>query len=151
MSAVTNTSSSSALAQKVAPISKLWWVGLVAAAVSALGNVIFYWVSKGLGVSYMMPAEPGSTDLAPLPVVFVIIASVLPAVVATAVYAGLGRFLARPVRTFWIIAVVLLVASFAMPLTLPAAVSGGTIFSLEVMHVIAAAAIVGVLTTLGRE
>ena len=47
---------------------------------------------------------------------------------------------------------VFLVLSFLLPLVnLPATVDGPTIFALEMMHVIAAVAIVGVLTFLGRE
>jgi hypothetical protein len=138
--------------QKVAPISKLWWVGLVAAGTAALGNVVFYLISRGLGVSYLMPVEPGSSELAILPVGVVIFASAVPAVVATILYAILGKFLARPITVFWIISAVVLLLSMALPLVnLPATVDNATVFALEVMHVIAAVATVGVLTTLGRE
>jgi hypothetical protein len=64
----------------------------------------------------------------------------------------LGKFLSRPILAFWIISAVFLALSFSLPIVnLPATVDGPTIFALEVMHVIAAAAIVGVLTFLGRE
>lgn len=148
MSAITTSSQ----AQKVAPISKLWWVGLVAAGASALGNVVFFFISRGLGVSYLMPLEPGSTELATLPVMIVIVASLVPAVAATILYTILGKFLSRPILIFRIISAVALVLTFVMPIVnLPATVDGSTIFALEVMHVISAVAIVGVLTSLGRE
>ena len=147
MSAITN----SIQLQKVVPLSKLWWVGVVAAGASALGNLLFFLISRGMGVAYMMPATPGSTELAPLAIGVLIFSSVFPAVVATILYAILGKLLSKPVTIFWIISAVVLVLSFAMPFTLPDGVDGPTTISLEVMHVISAAAIVGVLTTLGRE
>ena len=138
--------------QKVSPLSKLWWVGLVAAGAAALGNLIFYFISRGLGVSYLMPVEPGSTELAPLPAGIVIFASIVPAVAATFLYAILGKLVSRPVTVFWIISAIVLLLSMALPfVNLPDTVDSATVFALEVMHVIAAAAIVGVLTTLGRD
>jgi hypothetical protein len=52
-------------------------------------------------------------------------------------------------RLLWIISAVFLILSFFPPLGLP--VSTAVKVVLNLMHVVAAAAIVGVLTTLGRE
>ena len=60
-------------------------------------------------------------------------------VVATIVYSILNRFTGNPNRWFTIIAVVLLVVSFASPLTLPGAPTM-MIVVLEAMHLVAAAA-----------
>lgn len=53
-------------------------------------------------------------------------------------------------RVFRIVAVVLLVLSFATPLTIPSAPLS-MILSMEVMHVAAWAVIVGLLTKLARR
>ncbi len=55
----------------------------------------------------------------------------------------------RPIRTFRIVAAVVLVLSFATPLTIPGAPLS-MILTLELMHVVAAVVIVGILTTLAR-
>ncbi len=55
----------------------------------------------------------------------------------------------RPIRTFRIVAAVVLVLSFATPLTIPGAPLS-MILTLELMHVVAAVVIVGMLTTLAR-
>lgn len=137
--------------RRVAPISKLWWVGLVAAGVAAIANVIFYWMSSAVGIPYLIPVQGPDAPLEPLPTVAVIIATIIPTVVATILFGILGRFLSNPVRVFVIISVVVLVASFAMPFTLPAAVALSTKIALNVMHVVAAVVIVGVLIQLGSE
>ena len=142
---------SSNQAQKVAPISKLWWVGLVAASGAAIANLILFLITRGLGIPYIMPLQGPDAMLEALPASMVVIASVVPAIAATILFAILGKFLAQPIRVFWIIATVFLVISLAAPLTLPAAVALSTKIGLTLMHVVAGATIVGILTTLGRE
>ncbi len=135
--------------QQIAPISKLWWVGIVAGVVSAVGNLIFFFITSVAGISYMIPIENPDV-LEPLPATVVAIASFVPAIGATILFALLGRFLSQGVRIFTIISIVFLVLSFAMPFTLPAAVPMATKIALNVMHVISGVAIVGVLLKLGK-
>lgn len=130
--------------------SRLLWVGPLAGVVAAVSNLIVLAIVQNLGgITLMAPAGPGSTEMAPLPAIVVIIATVVPALAATILLAVLGKFLARPIHVFWIISVVFLLLSFAAPLGLPVGVA--TKITFEVMHIVAALAIVGVLTTLGRE
>jgi hypothetical protein len=79
----------------------------------------------------------------------VVIASVVPAIAATVFLAILGKFAPRPILVFRIISVVFLLVSFGGPLSLPVDIS--TKVALSVMHVVAGAVIVGMLTMLGRE
>ena len=136
---------------QVAPISKLWWVGLAAAVASALGNVIVYGLGALLSVPWFVPAGPGSTELMPLPIFAVILFSAVPAIVATIIYAILGKFLARPILIFWIISIVFLLVSFFPVITLPENVFLSTRIGLSIMHVVAGGAIVGILTIVGRK
>ncbi len=136
---------------QVAPISKIWWVGLVAAISAAVVNVIFFLVTKGLGVPYIMPLQGPDAALEALPAMMVAIASIIPAIGATILLVILGKFLANPIRIFWIISGVFLVISFAGPLTEPATVAVSTKIALNIIHVIAGVAIVGVLTKLGQK
>lgn len=148
MSAITNASLQS---EQVAPISKLWWVGLVAAGVAATVNVIFFTITKTLGVPYIMPVQGPGSPLEILPVEIVVISSIAPAIGATILYLILGKFLSRPVRIFLIISIIFWVISFIPPLTLPTSVTVSTKASLCAMHVLAGTVIVGVLTTIGRK
>lgn len=148
MSAVTQ---SSVQAGQVAPISKLWWVGLVAALSATVANVIFFVVTKGLGIPYILPLQGPEAPLELLPVMMVVIASMVPTIGATFLLVVLGKFLAKPLRVFWIISVVFLLGSLVLPLTLPVTVAVSTKIGLSAMHVIAGAAIVGVLSKLGRH
>lgn len=135
--------------RQIAPLSKLWWVGIVAGVVSAVGNLIFFFITSVAGISYMIPVQNPEV-LEPLPAMVVAIASFMPAIGATILFALLGRFLSQGVRIFTIISVLFLIVSFAMPFTLPAAVPMATKIALNVMHVISGVAIIGVLLKLGK-
>ncbi|MGH3086667.1 MAG: DUF6069 family protein, partial [Rubrobacteraceae bacterium] len=94
----------------------------------------------------LVPAASGES---PITAGMVVVASVVGAVGATVVFAVIGLFSRRPARLFWIVSIVALVLSFVAPATIGAPVA--MIMSLEVMHVVAWAVIVGTLTTLTRR
>lgn len=139
---MSTTGNESMRIQQVASFRRLWPIGLVAAAGATIANVVFFFVSKEIGIPYLL-AMQGS--LGPLLPVMVIISSVIPAVAATVLFALLGKFLSRPIRVFTIISIIVLLISFAPPLTMPADVAASTKVGLVVMHIITAAVTVGVL------
>ena len=129
---------------------KLPWVALLAALTAAVANALVYFAALGLGFlpqSVLVPTPGGEHPLMVAPVV---VSSVFGAIGAAIVFAIIGLFARRPVRLFRIAATVVLVLSFAMPLTIPG-VPVAMILSLEVMHVVAWAVIVGLLTTLTHK
>lgn len=145
-----STITSSNQAQKIAPLSKLWWVGLVAGAASAVANLVFFFITSAAGLVYQIPLQGPDAPLEALPAFAIIVASVVPAIGATLLFFLLGRFLSQGVRIFVIVSVLFLIASFAMPFTLPATVAMSTKIALNVMHVISGVAIVGVLLKWGK-
>ena len=152
MAATTNSATNSTHYQQVVPISKLWWVGLVAAVGASITNLVFFTITKSLfTIPYLIPMGGPSGPLRPLSGVLIIVFCVVPAIGATLLLAILGKFVSRPFRVFWIISVVVLLISFMLPLSLPSGVPTSTKIGLGLMHIIAAAVIVGVLTKLGRE
>ncbi len=129
---------------------KLPWVALLAALAAAVANALVYFAASGLGFipqSILVPTPSGEHPLTVAPVA---VSSVVGAIGAAIVFAIIGLFARRPVRLFRIVATVVLVLSFAMPLTIPGA-PVAMILSLEVMHVVAWAVIVGLLTTMARQ
>lgn len=125
-------------------------VALLAALAAALANTLVYYAALGLGFipQDVLIASPGGE--APLTVGPVVISSLAGAVAAAVVFAVVGLLSRRPVRTFRIVAAVALVLSFVPPVTIAGAPIA-MIVSLEVMHVVAWAVIVGLLTTLARK
>ena len=124
--------------------------GLLAAVAAAVANALVYLAASGFGFvpqGFLISMTSGEM---PLTVGLVAITSVVGAVGAAIVFAVIGLFARRPVRSFRIVAAVTLVLSFAMPLTIPDA-PVAVVLSLEVMHVVAWAVIVGLLTTLARK
>ena len=119
-------------------------LGTIVAAVTA--NVLVYAAGSPV-VGY----DPGFVVLAN--VSGTIIFTVFPAIVAVPLYAALVRWTRRPERTFTIISAVVLAVSLVPDITyiptVPGASSGQTAI-LMLMHVVAAAVIVGLLTSYTR-
>ena len=114
--------------------------GVGAAAI----NAVIYLIASAAGAIPATVLVPGMN--LPVTVVPVVLNSFVPAILAAIFLALLQRFARRPIRLFRIIAAVLLVLSFANPFTIPGAPIA-MILVLDLMHIVAAATIVGVLTT----
>lgn len=152
MTTTTNTESASNRNEQIIPINKFWRVGLIAAAGATFANLVFFWFTKAVfGISYIIPMGGPSGPLEPLPAAIIIVFDVVSAVGATILLALLGKYVARPIRLFWIISGVLFLLSFILPLTLPSSVATSTKIGLGLMHPIAWLVIAVVLTRLGRE
>jgi hypothetical protein len=134
--------------RQVAPWSQVAKAGAIAALGATIINLIFFFITRTLGLGYIMPMRP-ELPPEPLPASAVIFATVMPTIAATLFFLALGRFTKQPVRIFLIIAVVFLLFSFGGPMTLPASVTLGTKMALNVMHVFAGVIIVGVLVQMG--
>ncbi len=130
--------------------NRLLWVGPLSGVVAAVANVIVFVICQSLlSIPFMVPMGSPDAPPTPLPIFAVVMASIIPALGATVLYALLGRFTSRPTLIFLIIAVVFLVVSFWGPLGLP--IDGATQLALNAMHVVAGVAIAGMLVTLGRQ
>ena len=125
------------------PVGRLLRVGAVAAALSASANTLVLAIASSLLGAVVIP--PGET------VTFgqVAGASVAGAVGAVVVFAVISRITRRPIRVFLGVAAVGLLLSF-LPIALAGA-TGSSAGTLAIMHVVAAATNVGLLTTLGRK
>lgn len=124
------------------------WVAPLVAVVAAVATGLVYLIASALGA---VPADfviesAGS----PLTLGMVVVSTVVPALLAGVVYALLGRFTRRPVRNFVVLSGVLLVLSFATPLTIAGAPLS-MVLVLELMHVVAAVVIMGGLVSLARK
>jgi hypothetical protein len=122
-------------------------ISLATVVAAVLANVLVYFIGSavvGYDPLFIVLANVSAT----------ILFTVVPAIVAVLLYAVLVRFSGNPARIFTNIAVVVLIVSLIPDLTyipsVPGATSGQTAI-LMVMHVVAAAVIVGMLTTLTRS
>jgi hypothetical protein len=121
---------------------------LVAAIVAAVADVVVYSVGRASGVSMVMPYVWGKPPSV-LPISIVVSFDLLTAILATITFALLVKFTLNGVRVFQIASVPVLLLTFAGPLTLPQT-DISTKATLMAMHVVAAAAIVVVLSVLGK-
>ena len=116
--------------------------GIVAAVLAAVANALVLVGASFLFGAVVVPPDEVLT-LGP-----VVIASAIGAVGAAVVFGIIGRFSRRPVRVFRVIALVVLLLSLVpIPLQGVAWPSAG---ALALMHVVAAAVVVGVLTAPAR-
>lgn len=123
---------------------------LLSAVTAVIANSLIYFTASAMGFipeSVVIPTAGGES---PLTVGIVAITSVIGAVGAAVAFAVIGLFARRPIGLFRIVAVVVLVLSFVTPLTIPGAPLA-MVLSMEVMHVVAWAVIVGLLTTMVRR
>lgn len=150
MSSIALSSSSSSPAP-VAPRAVRWGrfalVGLGTVIAAVLANLLVYLIGSvvvGYDPQFIILANASGT----------ILFTVVPAIVAVLLYAALMRFTSNPARIFTNIAIVVLILSLIPDLTyipsVPGASSGQTAI-LMVMHVVAAAVIVSILTTQTRS
>ena len=145
-----SSSSSSSSSTPVAPRAVSWGrfalVGLGTVIAAVLANLLVYLIGSvvvGYDPQFIVLANASGT----------ILFTVVPAIVAVLLYAVLLRFSSNPARIFTNIAIVVLILSLIPDLTyipsVPGASSGQTAI-LMVMHVVAAAVIVSLLTTQTR-
>ncbi len=150
MSSIALTSSLSSSGPVTSPAvsrGRFALIGLATVAAAVIANLLVY----ALG-SVVVGYDPGFIVLANAS--GTILFTVVPAIVAVLLYAALLRFTSNPARIFTNIAIVVLIISLIPDLTyiptVPGASSGQTAI-LMLMHVVAAAVIVWMLTTLTRS
>lgn len=140
--------------EQLAAPGKVWQTGLIAAGIASVINLVIYFIADAAGVSFtFFPPEIPAPPFA-LAVVFATVAGIL---AGTFVLTLLPRFTPYPIRSFRVIAIVVLFLSFAQPFLLnsglfptPEPVGTDTILVLELMHVVAGVAAIALLTTRAR-
>jgi hypothetical protein len=133
--------------------AKLFWVVPLATAVAALANVIFYYiVIEIFHFPMMFLDETLAADLVRMPVYEPILFSVIFGTGAGVVFVLVTHVAGRPIRTYLIIAAIVLMLSFLLPLKIPTPpVAMVDKLSLVTMHIIGAVAVVGILVGLPRK
>lgn len=121
--------------------------GLATVVAATVANVLVYYLGAatiGYDPAFVILQNAGGAIFFTIPA----------AIIAVAVYAVLLRTTKRPERTFTIISAVVLVLSIVPDLTYIPAVEGasnGQTAVLILMHIVAAAVIVGMLTSYTRQ
>ncbi len=116
--------------------------GLLAAVLAAVANALVLVIASSLFGTVVVPPDEVLT-LGP-----VVAASAIGAIGAAVVFGVIGRFSRRPIRVFRLTALVVLLL-WLVPIPLQG-VAGPSAGALALMHVVAAATVVGVLTTTPR-
>ena len=123
---------------KQIPFAKSIQAGLIGGGIAAVINLIIYFIGQAINGGSLMMQQGGQGM--PLPIVMVILFSLVPGLIAGLLYALLGRFTANPKPIFLGVAAVVFIAFIFGPIN--AAVGAVTIWTLEIMHVVAALAII---------
>ena len=116
-------------------LKKLWWVGPLTVLAAIIGVLIVRTIARAI---LPAPYAPGLAMIA-IPIILTLVLCTG----AVIVFALVGRFAKKPVRTYFIISVVFLVISFLPDLMVPsmgAAMPGATwgyAITLMIMHVVA--------------
>lgn len=129
-------------------LKKIVWAAPVAGVAAAIANALVYFIAHAMGAIPDEGVIPTADQ--PITVVPVLIASFFPAIIAGALLAILALITEKAIKVFIFISTLLLVLSFYMPFTIPEAF-GSMILVLNLMHVVAAVVIVGLLIKLTRK
>jgi Family of unknown function (DUF6069) len=121
-------------------IGKFVQAGLIGGVIAAIINLILYFLGNAINGGPMLVKPPGVTTIQGVPWFMVIIQSVLPGVIAGALYGLLARFTARASTIFLVIAAIIFILFFLNPLL--AAQNATTIVVLEIMHIVVAASVI---------
>ncbi len=143
------TSSLLSRARQSSPAMPLWLAGLIAIVLSAGINAGLYGIARAADLIPSSVLVETSGGREPITLAPVLLLSTLPVVGATLLYALLTRVTARPARSFWTIGIVVLVASFAMPFSIPD-VPLKMALTLDLMHLVTAVVTLGTLTRVAR-
>ena len=133
---------------RIAGLGRLLGYGAIAGVAAAVLNAVVYLVASALGAIPESVEIPNSGG--PLPLGAVLVFSFLPALLAAGILALLGRSTRRPFGIFTALAVGVFLLSLYTPFGIPGA-PVAMIVALELMHLVAAVVIVGVLTRMGRR
>ncbi len=131
-----------------APARKIFTAALLAGLATAALNLTVFAIARWLGVAFEGQFQPGApTTVLPFPLV--VISSVLPALVAAAVYLLLRSFFSAATTIFVGLAAVFTMVSFAAPFGIEGA-SFATKLALNVMHLVAAVVITASIVRASR-
>jgi hypothetical protein len=137
-----HTASRTMTAERISA-GRLLRAGVLAAVFSAIANALVLALASSLFGPVVIPPDETVTFGQ------VVAASIASAVGAAVIFAVIYRFTRRPIRLFWGIAAVGLLLSF-LPIALAGA-TGSSAKALALMHVVAAATNVSLLTALDQK
>ncbi len=119
---------------------KLLWVAPLAGAIAAVINSVLFLIGSATGLIDAAVLVPGMNT--PITIVPVIMSSFMPSLIAGLVLGVMNYFLNKPFKVFRIVALILLILSFANPFMGIPGIPVGMGIWLNLMHVVAAGTVV---------
>jgi hypothetical protein len=119
---------------------KLLWVAPLAGVIAAGINSILFLIGSAIGLMDASVLVPGMDT--PITIVPVIMSSIIPSLIAGLVLGVMNYFLNKPFKVFRIVALILLILSFANPFMGIPGIPLGMGIWLNVMHVVVAGTVV---------
>ena len=139
---MTTTTMNNGSQQTTAGFGKLLGQALMGGAAAAVVNLILFFAARAAGVAMTGEFQPGTVSELMIPAVAV--ASIVPGFIGAGIALAFAKFTKAPARNFGILAAVFTLLSLGGPVGVPQ-VSTGTVVVMELMHVIAAVGIGGML------
>lgn len=132
-------------------LSRLWWVIPVAVILATAADLVFFFaLSSALEKPLLFPNEFPPPELAPLGIADIVMFSLIFSAGASLVFVVIANVSGRPVSRFLTVSLIVLVLSFALPLSIPSPpVAIADKLCLVAMHIIGAVFVVGTLVILG--
>ncbi len=119
---------------------KLLWVAPLAGAIAAVINSVLFLIGSATGLIDAAVLVPGMNT--PITIVPVMMSSFIPSLIAGLVLGVMNYFLDKPFKVFRIVALILLILSFANPFMGIPGIPVGMGIWLNLMHVVVAGTVV---------
>lgn len=134
-----------------APLPRQFLAIVISSAAAIIANVILYFILQNVfGVKFIAPEQLPSPEVSPLPFTDVILFSAIFSAGASIVFLLVANMVRRPAPAFVTISVIVLVASFLLPLRIPTPpIPMSTKLALVSMHILGAAVLVPLLIRIG--
>lgn len=133
-----------------APLPRQFLATIISSAAAIIANVIFYFILEALGVDFIAPKQFPPPEVSPLPFTDVILFGAIFSVGASLVFLVIANTVREPAPVFITISIIVLVASFLLPLRIPTPpIPVSTKLALVSMHILGAAVLVPLLIGIG--
>lgn len=104
-------------ARKTVSLRSALVAGLVGGVIAAVLNAVIFFVAQSLNGGPLLVVTPQAPTAEPLDFIAVVLLSILPGLVAGALYWALARFTSHPTRWLLVVSAIVFIAFFFGPLT----------------------------------
>jgi hypothetical protein len=135
---------------RVYSIPKLVLAGPCSTGIAVGANLVYFFLTRSLGETYLLPLDANASQLAPMPALMPVIGAIFAGLLASLFFGLLICYSRHPVTVFLSVAVTALILSFGGSFGVPGAVLPTKLY-MSGMNILTALIVVGGILIFSRE